>query len=124
LGSGYFSIYSRDTVRSPLIIRRLDMGSGFIYTTRSEDAATLRQKFNTIDGESITLDRHVPTRDILAVLGHTKVSSRTDSVMTITYAYSGRGRDFIEHGGSRINLQIAHRGNRTTVGWPVILGSF
>ena len=124
LGSGEFSIYSREAINSPLIIRRLDMGSGFIYVTSSENAAELRQKFNHIDGESITLNRYKPVRDILALLGHTKISSRKDSVMHITYAYSGRGREFIEHNGKRINLQIAHRGNRTAIGWPVILGSF
>ena len=124
LGAGDFFIYSREVVVSPLVLERTDVGFGFIYRARSENAAELRAKFNHIDGESLLLDKQMSARDVLWLLGHEKTSQQTSAGMVVTYGYSGRGRDFIVAGGERVNLQIVERGGRTKVGWPVILGSF
>ena len=124
LGDGDFSIYSREVITSPLVHSVTNIGIGFVYTTTSSNAAALRAKFNQIDGESIVLSTFKEPSRILALLGYTKVSTQTLSDLHTIYAYSGRGRDFITSEGTRINLQIAVRGDRVTVGWPVILGSF
>jgi len=124
LGDGYMSIYSRQLVDSPYIIRRHDIATGFIYTTRSYNAPALRAKFTQIDGESITLDTYRPKHEILRILRYRVVHEQRNNIMHITYAYSGRGRDFIRDGDTRINLQISSRAGRVTIGWPVILSGF
>ena len=121
LGSGEFAIYSREYVMSPLVTRRIESGLGFIYFTHSANAQRLRAKFTHIDGESITLDHHKPTRDILRKLGYRSVASNKPNIY---YGFSSRATVFIRNGNTRINLQIAQRNGVTTVGWPVILGSF
>jgi len=124
LGEGEFSIYSRQVVGSPLIERVTNIGIGFIYTTSSRNAVQLRAKFTQIDGESIILDNFKDPQKILDILGYTQVSTQDMGGLHTVYAYSGRGRDFITSNGQRINLQIAVRAGRVTVGWPVILGSY
>ena len=124
LGSGTVQIFSRERIDSPLVKNRQDLGFAFVYTTSSANAAALRAKFSVIDGESITLDTPKSVREILRALGHTYMFSQSINQLHVTYAYSGRNRDFVTKGRERINLQIAVRGNTVTVGWPVILGSF
>ena len=124
LGAGDFFIYSREVVASPLVISTTHVGFGIIYKTRAENAMELRRKFDVIDGESITLDRAKSTRDVLRLLGHEVVDEHSGGGKVVTYAFSGRGREFIVSDGRRINLQVVERGGRTSVGWPVILGSF
>lgn len=124
LGAGYFRIYSREDVCSPLVTNRRSIATGFIYVTRSENADELRNKFTHIYGESIILDEYMPKHEVLRALGYRAVLQQNNHMMRITYAYSGRGRDFITENNNRINLQIASRNGVTTVGWPVILGSF
>jgi len=115
LGSGEFAIYSREDVRSPLVNRRVVSGIGFIYYTDSVNAATLRTKFNSIDGESIVISGK-SAREVFRKLGYREISPG--------YGYSPRGRDFIKVDGQRINLQVVERNGTTVVGWPVILGVF
>jgi len=124
LGCGEFSIYSREVITSPLITNTTNIGFGFIYTTHSSNANALREKFNIIDGESITLSNFICPQDILTQLGYTQISYQRGGGLFTIYAYSNRGRDFIRKTDHRINLQIAVRGGRVTVGWPVILGSY
>jgi len=124
LGSGQFRFYSRERIHSPLIYGTIQIATGFIYITTSDNAPLLRRKFSQIDGESLTLDYAKSKREILHILGYTAVSTQNNSVMQITYAYSGRGLSFIRSGRDRINLQISNRSGVVTVGWPVILGSY
>jgi len=124
LGEGVISIYSREVVTSPLITSVTNIGFGFIYTTCATNANELRAKFNVIDGESIALTHSACPHEILRQLGHTMVSYQRGGGLFTIYAYSSRGRDFIRQDGNRINMQIAVRDGRVTVGWPVILGSY
>jgi len=119
LGEGEFAIYSREDVRSPLVVRRVASGIGFIYYTDSGSAAELRAKFDNIDGESIVVSGK-SARQVLGVLGYREVSSGGG----VWYGYSPRGRDFISVEGQRVNLQVVERNGTTVVGWPVILGVF
>ena len=124
LGSGEFRIYSREYVRSPYVQRKISIATGFIYFTHSNYAARLRAKFNAIDGESITLDSHKTPREIMRTLGgYREIETLDHPIVHITYAFSGRGRDFIDTANGRVNLQISDRAGIVTVGWPVILGS-
>ncbi|MCL2755455.1 MAG: YwmB family TATA-box binding protein [Firmicutes bacterium] len=124
LGDGQFSIYSREIIQSPLVLSKTNIGFGFIYTIHSLNANQLRQKFNVIDGESIVLDNFIHPNQILRQLGYTQISSQQSANLFTIYAYSSRGRDFIRKDNNRINLQVAVRDGRVTIGWPVILGSF
>ena len=125
LGEGTFFIHSRELVHSPLITSTIPAGIGFIYQMPSKHVNTVRSLFNNIDGESITLDTPKSSDQILRMLGYTMVQAQgTYETIRVVYAYSSRGRNFLTIDGTRINLQIATRGDRVTIGWPVILGSF
>jgi len=122
--TGDFAFYSSERIQSPLVTHTTDLGFSFIYHTASQNATALRRNFTRIDGESVTMHRHKETRTILQRLDARKVSTSTIGEIDIVYAYTSRIPTFITKGGRRINIQIAHRSNRTTIGWPVILGSF
>jgi len=124
LGGGELRIHSREQIQSPLVERMYQNALGFTYVTRSENARELRQKFDVIDGESFVPDEKMSVNRILGILGHQVVDRQENNIMQVVYAYSGRARDFIMSGSRRVNLQIATRDGRVTVGWPVILGSF
>jgi len=124
LGEGELRIHSRQQISSPYVLRTYQTALGFTHVASHYNAKSLRAKFDVIDGESFTLARMIDVREILAVLGHRIVERQENHIMSVTYAYSGRARDFIMSGRNRVNLQIAVRGDRVTVGWPVILGSF
>jgi hypothetical protein len=124
LGSGDYFFYSTETVSSPYITNTVDLGFSFIYRCRSEDAGKLRQNFTRIDGESIVLDGSISVRAVLQKLNYNIVSRSYIGAGETVYAFSGRGKDFIRNGTKKINLQIAFNGEKITVGWPVILGSY
>jgi len=116
LGSGEFAIYSTQDIQSPLVDRRIQTGLGFIYFTHSSNANQLRQKFTQIDGESIRLDRPKTSSQIFRLLNFQKLCNN--------YGFSNKMPVHITANGQRINLQVSNRNGVTTVGWPVILGSF
>ena len=124
LGSGTVQIFSRERVESPLALSRQDLGFAFVYSVGSNNAAALRAKFSVIDGEAITLDNFKNPQAIMHKMGVNYRFSQQNQFMQVFYGYSPRGRDFIIRGRERINMQIAVRDGRVTVGWPVILGSF
>ena len=123
LGSGYVKIFSRERVTTNLATKQY-LATGFMYRARSHNAAALRAKFTQIDGESIVLDNYKPAHQILAILGHHTVGTQITAQTQITYAFSNRHQSFITSNQTRINLQIASRDGRVTIGWPVILGSY
>lgn len=124
LGEGELCIYSTQDVHSRLIKRRVETGLGYIYYIESSDAAKVRAMFSYIDGESITLNGQKTAQAILAKLGYTKTSSSYDGIMDIVYGYSASCNTYILQDNKKINLQVATRDGRVTVGWPVILGSY
>jgi len=125
LGEGEVRIFSTEVVESPLVDRVTNVGFAFIYHTTSANAPYLRAKFTRIDGESITLrGTDLTARQVLRTLNYRKISSNAVGALEYYYAFSMRGSDFIISGDTRINLQVAQRGDVLTVGWPVILGSF
>jgi len=115
LGEGEYAIYSREDIASSLITRKVNSGIGFIYYTDSSNASTLREKFDSIDGESIVLSG-VTAKEVFKKLGYQEVSPG--------YGYSPRAKSFIKVNGQKISLQVVERGNTTVVGWPVVLGSY
>ena len=124
LGSGTVQIFSREHIESPLALARQDLGFAYVYSVRSDNTAALRAKFSVIDGEAITLDNFKNPRVIMQKMNVNYRFSQSNQFMKVIYGYSGRGRDFVTRGRERINIQIAVRDGRVTVGWPVILGSF
>ena len=121
-GTVYF--FTRDDVRSDLVKSRTQIATGFIYRADVGNASLLRKKFTHIDGESIVINGYVDVSIILRQFGHRVVRTQYTAQTRIYYAFSGSFRSFITSGGDRINLQIAKRAGRTTIGWPVILGSY
>ena len=121
---GEFAFYSAEKVESPLITRTVDLGFSFIYFTSSQNAGELRQYFSRIDGESVTVNSRLNTKSVLRELNAKEVSRSTIGELSIVYAYSPRISTFITQNGKRINIQIATREDRTTIGLPVILGSY
>jgi hypothetical protein len=123
LGHGEFRFYSTDAVSSPYITKTVNLGFSYIYYCDSRDATKVRALFTRIDGESITL-KGKSARAITQKLGYRVVSESRISNVVSVYAYSPRGQAYLQSGGQKINLQIAVSGQTTTVGWPVILGSY
>ena len=123
LGQGEYRFYSTDIVSSPYITRTVDLGFSYIYVCDSADATKVRKLFTRIDGESITL-ANTDKAAVLKRLNYQTVSVSEVSSIAVTYAYSPRGKTFITDNEQKINLQIAVSGRTTTVGWPVILGSY
>jgi len=123
LGDGEYSFYSTEIVSSSLITKTTDLGFSYIYTCNSKNAAKVRALFTRIDGESITIENTTAKR-ILQFLKYQKISETKISNVKTIYAYSPRGQVYIQNAGQKINLQIAVNNQTTTVGWPVILGSY
>ena len=127
LGQGEYCIYSRDNIllnptAVDLIIKRIESGIGYIYYCKSQDAKTLRPLFFKIDGESLSLcNTSQSANTILRKLKYKAVSSDISGNL---YGYSDYGKTFVKNGNKKINLQISIRNNTTTIGWPVILGSY
>jgi len=123
LGRGEYRFYSPEIVSSAYITKITDLGFSYIYHCNSRNAAKVRALFTRIDGESITLNGK-SARAVTQKLGYRVVSKSSISNVVSVYAYSPRGQVYIQSGGQKINLQIAVNGQMTTVGWPVILGSY
>jgi len=123
LGHGEYSFYSTEVVSSPYITKTTDLGFSYIYVCDSRDAAKVRPLLTRIDGESITVT-NIDKAAVLKKLKYRTVSQSDVCSVAVIYAYSPRGETFIRNGRQKINLQIATNGQTTTVGWPVILGSY
>ena len=117
---GSYSFYSTDEITSPYITRVTDLGFSYIYECKSTDADKVRPLFSRIDGESITVDKGISTKKILKTLG-ARVVANSDFG---TYAYTPRNQTYIMQNNHKINVQIFHGEDTTTVGFPVILGSY
>ena len=127
LGQGEYCIYSSNDISNKpsataLITKRINSGIGYIYYCKSSNATTLRPLFTKIDGESLTLNN--TKLSARTILNRLKYNSITSDIEGNTYGYSNRGKAYIKNGKAKINLQISIRNNTTTVGWPVILGSY
>ena len=123
LGHGEFRIYSREKISSPLVTRRIDTATSFIYITSSTNAAALRSKFRHIDGESLRLYTRLSAGQVLERLGKHYVSSM-DGFARITYGHSQSARTRVSSNGKDISIQIVEKDGRTIVGWPVLLGGW
>ena len=121
---GEHAFYTTDRIESPLVTRKVDLGFAFIYFTASDNAMELRQKFSRIDGESVTISNTRPIDSILQSIGAREISTSRIHNLHIVYAYSPRVPTFITKNNARINIQIAVRYDRITIGWPIILGSY
>ena len=122
--TGDMAFHTAEYVQSPHITHTVNLGFAFAHHAQSHDATALRPKISNIDGESVRMDFYKDTRTILRTLGARKISQTRIGDIKITHAFAPRIPTFITKDGARVNVQIAHRANRTTVGWPVILGSF
>lgn len=79
---------------------------------------------NYIIGESIVIS-DCEISSVLKVLKAKVVKTEylQDST-TIIYAFTNLINDKVDVFGKTVNLQIAFNEDRTTIGWPLILGSF
>ena len=121
---GTYSFYSTDEIKSPYITNTIDLGFAYIYECASSDAEKIRRLFKRIDGESISFDTAISTRKILDMLNARVVSTDNTHGMEMVCAHNPRQRNYIVEGGRKINLQIAKSKDKTTIGIPVILGSY
>ena len=122
---GVFRIYSTDVVYSPLIVSRTSVGFAFIYHVCPSNVQDVRKLFTRIDGESISFCSSKKCVDgVLRLFGARVISTSQIGNIESTLAKTRQNDRFIVADGQRVNLQIAVSGERTTVGWPLILGSF
>jgi len=122
--SGDYAFYSTAVIESPLITSVDFTGFSYIYHCKSSNASKIRPLFTDEDGESVTFIGNIQNTAVLKNLGARIVSESDAGGIGIIYAYTPKISAYITENGKKINLQIAQREETTTIGWPVILGSY
>lgn len=115
IGPGEYCFYVSGQVPSSSLIDRVINNMVFCD---SKNAKAVRALLPNIKGESITIENL--KKDVLKTLNYQKVKVNNFGI----YAYSVRNANFVRLDNKKINLQIAVRGNFTTIGFPIILGSY
>lgn len=94
-------------------------------SVKSKDAMSAINAFEgKIYSYSVCLSQSKPIYDCLKVLNGELVKSESVGGIDIVYGYSDDLNDYVVVGGSKINLQIACNNGVTTIGYPLILGSY
>ena len=75
-------------------------------------------------GESITIENCEVSAAIETLKARVVKTEYLEDGATVIYAFSNLIDEKVDVFGKKVNLQIAIRENRTTIGWPLILGSF
>ena len=90
---------------------------GFCYLSQEKP----NQK---IIGESITISNLEVSTAIKTLKAKIIKTETLPNTTTVIYAYSPLIKSNIEINNKKTNLQIAIKDHITTIGWPLILGSF
>lgn len=75
-------------------------------------------------GESITIENCEVSSALETLKARVVKTEYLEDGATVIYAFSNLIDENVDVFGKKVNLQIAIRENRTTIGWPLILGSF
>lgn len=100
-------------------------GNSYVGYCNILDAPSIKKRYK-VDGESFTTTgTKVTVGEMVKTLSAKIVSQgEVDGIYTI-YLYTGRlNTPSIDLFGDKVNVQIALSGNKITVGYPIILGSY
>ena len=81
-------------------------------------------KSSSTIGESITISDFEISSAIKTLKANIIKSEYLGNGTTVIYAYSPLINTYVSLENKKVNLQIALTDNKTTIGWPLILGSF
>ena len=102
-------------------------GNGYIISTNATNAPNILNKLdkNHIDGESFCIyGTSTDALQILHSLGAVIIKEESFDDFKIIYAHSPKIHNYVLIGNKKINIQIALKNNKITVGTPLILGSY
>lgn len=113
----------------------LDYFSGeyTVYTSNSlgEDSVNLGFCYmNSVEvkdcvvGESLVIENFEVGSALKILKAKVVKTEQLENGTTVIYAHTNLINEKIKVSGENVNLQIAIKDNKTTIGWPLILGSF
>ena len=111
--SGEYYCYTEQPVNNNSI------NLGFCHLTINQKSSK-----NNIVGESVTT-KNIEINSALQTLKAKVIKTEyLSNGTTVIYAYTNLIKSSVELFNTKVNLQIALNNNTTTIGWPLILGSF
>lgn len=120
-----YCFYISSEINEEDFTRIVKNGNGYVGYCSVLDAPSIKNRYK-VDGESFTLTgTKVTVGEMIKGLSAKIVSQgEVDGIYTV-YLYTGRlNTPSIELFGDKVNVQIALNGNKITVGYPIILGSY
>lgn len=124
---GEYCFYIDGEAKEEDFTRLVKNGDGYVGYCSVIDAPKVKKLYTRkIDGESFTLyGTKVTVGEIIRELSAKIVSEgMIDGIYTV-YLYTGRlNTPSVELFNERVNVQIALNGDKLTVGYPIILGSY
>ncbi|MDR3317867.1 MAG: hypothetical protein LBS99_00325 [Clostridiales bacterium] len=100
-------------------------GAGTIVSCDIKDAARVRQRLKTVDGESVTFGGSASDLNIIVKKFSADIIRREDiGGILIYYCFSPALGNGLNLDGAEINMQLAYSNGRVTAGTPLILGSY
>ena len=108
-------------------------GEYIVYTSKdnSENSVDLgfcymnsKPVTNNVIGESISIENLEVGSAITTLKARVIKTETLEDGTCVIYAYSSLIDENITVDGKKVNLQIATKGNRSVIGWPLILGSY
>ena len=119
---GTISFNTFQNISTPLCTT-INNGKSYIVSTSTENAYYINSILNEddIQGYALTTTQKIEINEFLDKL-HAKIlfSENLDSIQ-FYYAYTPLLPKFINADLGKVNIQIAVRGNTTTIGYPAIL---
>lgn len=92
---------------------------GFCYLNTSVD---IPQKH--LIGESIILENIELNSALTSLKAKVVKTECLENCLVVIYAYTPLIKCNVNINNKKVNLQIAHKNEKTIIGWPLILGSF
>lgn len=125
--SGEYCFYIDGTVEEEDFTRVVKNGEGYVGYCALVDAPRVKKEYGSrVSGESFTVTgSKVTVGEILRdIEGRVVSEGEVDGIYTV-YLYTGRlNTSSVDLFGDKVNVQIALNGDRVTVGYPIILGSY
>ena len=79
---------------------------------------------NNVVGESVVVN-NLELGSALSILNARVVKTEyLEDGTTVIYAHTNKIREQVKVDGKNVNLQIANKGEKFVIGWPLILGSY
>lgn len=122
-----YCFYVEGEVEDEDFTRVVKNGDGYVGYCSIMDAPKVKKRYgNKVDGESFTLyGTSVTVGEIIRELSGRIVSEGTVNGIYTVYLYTGKlNTPSVELFDDKVNVQIALNGDRITVGYPIILGSY